>query len=185
MEQGKIRIDKFHAIKEKYSDFYEKNFYAKGKGTVEDTEKGIWGPAATQDVYEFFTKIKLQNYKNFLDLGSGDGKVVLIASLFTDAAGIEIDKKLLKVGEKIKKDLNLKNAEFIRGDYLKQDISKYDFIFINPDQGFYKGIEDKLIKEMNKDAVLFVYNKIFQPRFLKKGKKYWFNGIPIIKYKNI
>ncbi|MBD3355304.1 methyltransferase domain-containing protein [Candidatus Woesearchaeota archaeon] len=178
----KIRIDKFHAIKERYSEFYEKNFYAKGKGAVFDTAKGTWGPAGTQDVYELFVKIKLQDYKNFLDLGSGDGKVVLIASLFTNATGIEIDEKLIKVGEKIKKNLNLNKAKFIHGDYLKQDTSKYDFIFINPDQGFHKGIEDKLIKEMNKDAVLFVYNKIFQPRFLKKGKTYWFDGIPIMKY---
>jgi len=179
-----MNIDKFHRIKQKYNKFYQ-SFYEKGSPIVQDTEKGIWGPAATQDVYEFFVKIKLQNYKNFLDLGSGDGKVVLIASLFTNATGIEIDKELLKAGEKTKKELKLDNAEFIHGDYLKQDISKYDFIFINPDQGFYKGVEDKLIKEMNKDAVLFVYNNIFKPRFLKKGKTYWFNGIPIIQYKNI
>ena len=40
------------------------------------------GPSGTQDIYDFFVKIKLERYKNFIDLGSGDGKVVLIASLF-------------------------------------------------------------------------------------------------------
>jgi hypothetical protein len=175
-----MKLDIFSKIKQKYDEFYSL-FYAKGKGTVADTEKGIWGPAGTQDVYDFFVKIKLQNYKNFLDLGSGDGKVVLIASLFTKATGVEFDKELVKTGEQIKKQLKL-DAEFIQGDYLKHDISKYDFIFINPDKGFEYSLEEKLLKEMGPKAKLFVYNNIFLPRFLKKEKTYLFEGIPVICY---
>ena len=179
-----MNLDKFHKLKEKYNDFYQ-TFYSKGKGTVVDTAKGIWGPAGTQDVYEFFVKIKLGNYKSFLDLGSGDGKVVLIASLFgVEATGIEYDKKLADVGIKICDELGLK-AEFIVGDFFEHDWSKYDIIFINPDQGMHKGVEDKLLREMKDDAKLFVYNNIFLPRFLKKGKTYWFNGIPVIRYRKI
>ena len=129
-----------------------------------------------------FVKIKLNECKSFLDLGSGDGKVVLIASLFCkNVVGIEFDSKLVKVGEKIQKELEL-DAEFVCGDFFKHDWSKYDVIFINPDQGMHKGVEDKLLKEMHKDAKLFVYNNIFLPRFLKKGKTYWFDGIPVIVY---
>jgi len=176
-----MKLDKFHTLKEKYDEFYS-TFYAKGKGTVRDTAKGIWGPAGTQDVYELFVKIKLDEDDSFLDLGSGDGKVVLIASLFCKkVVGIEYDKKLVKVGEKIKKELGL-NAEFICGDFFEHDWSEYDVIFINPDQGMHKGVEDKLLKEMKDDAKLFVYNNIFLPRFLKKGKTYWFNEIPVILY---
>ncbi len=177
-----IRIDKFHEIKGKYDDFYQ-SFYAKGRPTVSDTKKGIWGPAGTQDVYEFFVKIKLEKYKNFIDLGSGDGKVVLIASLFgVNAAGIEIDKELVEIGVKIRDELGLK-AEFIEGDFLKKDLSKYEIIFINPDKGFGYGAEDKLLREMKEGARLFVYNNIFLPRFLKKGESYWFEGIPVIGYR--
>lgn len=177
-----MRIDTFHKIKEKYSRFYE-TFYSKGSPAVTDTKKGIWGPSGTQDVYELFVKIKLSKYKNFLDLGSGDGKVVLIASLFgVDSTGIEFDSKLVEVGVNIQKELGL-NAKFIAGDFLKHDISKYDLIFINPDKGFENKIEDKLLKEMNPNAKLFVYNNIFLPRFLKKGETYWFEGIPVICYR--
>lgn len=184
MERSKIRIDKFHEIKERYDKFYSL-FYAKGKGTVADTEKGIWGPAGTQDVYDFFVKINLQRFKNFIDLGSGDGKVVLIASLFgVEAVGIEFDKELVEIGIKIRDELGLK-AGFIQGDFLKHDLSRYDFIFINPDKGFEYGLEDKLLKEMRPDARLFVYNNIFLPRFLKKGKSYWFGGVPVIGYRKI
>lgn len=178
----KIRLDKFHEIKEKYDEFYS-TFYAKGKATVRDTEKGIWGPSGTQDVYDLFVKIKLEKFRNFIDLGSGDGKVVLIASLFgVNAVGIEFDKGLVEIGEKIRGELGLK-ARFIQGDFLKHDLSKYDLIFINPDKGFEQKLEKKLIKEMDDKAMLFVYNEIFKPRFLKKGKSYWFDGIPVIGYR--
>ncbi|MBW2978241.1 class I SAM-dependent methyltransferase [Candidatus Woesearchaeota archaeon] len=149
-----------------------------------DTEKGFWGAAITEHLYEFFKKIKLQNYKNFLDLGSGDGKVVLIASLFgVKATGIEFDKDLIKTSQKIKNELKLK-ADFIQSDFFKHDVSKYDIIFVNPDKGFENGLEDKLIKDMNPKTKLLVYNQIFLPRFLKKGKTTWFDQVPVIEYKN-
>lgn len=145
-----------------------------------DTSKGFWGAAITEHVYEFFKKIKLQNYKNFLDLGSGDGKVVLIASLFgVKATGIEIDPDLIKISKRVKGKLKLK-GNFIKGDFFKHDLSKYDIIFVNPDKGFENGLEDKLIKELK--GKLFVYNQIFLPRFLKKGKTHWFDHVPVISY---
>lgn len=146
-----------------------------------DTSMGFWGAAITEHIYEFFKKIKLQNYRNFLDLGSGDGKVVLIASLFgVKATGIEIDDDLIKTSERIKKELKLK-ADFIKGDFFKHDFSKYDIIFINPDKGFENGLEDKLLKELN--GKLSVYNQIFLPRFLRKGRSYWFDQVPVIIYR--
>jgi SAM-dependent methyltransferase len=176
------RKKRFLEIKQKYDEFYQ-TFYSKGKGAVFDTEKGIWGPSGTENVYGLFEKIKLGRFRNFLDIGSGDGKVVLLAALFgVNAVGVEFDKRLVEVGEKIKKELKLK-ANLICGDYFSHDFSKYDFIFINPDQGFHKGLEDKLLKEMRADARLFVYNNIFLPRFLKKGKTYWLNEIPVIGYR--
>ena len=43
---------------------------------MRDTEVGFWGTAACDDVFELFQKINLSKFKNFIDLGSGDGKVV-------------------------------------------------------------------------------------------------------------
>ena len=65
---------------------------------------------------------------------------------------------------------------------MNHDLSKYDFIYINPDKGFDQGLENKLLKEMKKDALLVVYNIIFKPRFLEKGKTYWFSELPIVIY---
>jgi len=175
---------KFKEIEQEYDSFY-KEIYSKGKIPVRDTEVGIWGVSVAENVYELFKKINLKKYKNLLDLGSGDGKIVLIASLFTNATGIEFDKELHEKAVEIRKKLNInpKKAELIQGDFLKHDFSKYDIIFINPDKGFHKGTEDKLLKEMNKDCRLFVYNFVFEPRFLKKGKKYWFKETPVTVYR--
>lgn len=146
-----------------------------------DTEKGVWGASVAQDVYDFFVKVKLQNFKRFIDLGSGDGKVVLIASLFTKSSGVEFDKDLHDTAVKIRDELGLK-ANLMEGDFFDLDLSKYDFIFINPDKGFDKGLEKKLDKEMDDNSRLVVYNNIFLPRFLSRGKTFHFS-VPIIGFR--
>ena len=59
------------------------------------------------------------------DLGSGDGRIVIMAAqkFQADAYGVEFDSDLVyQSNEKIKK-LGLKNAHIIHGDILKQDFS--------------------------------------------------------------
>ncbi len=174
--------EKFRQIKRRYERFYRK-FREKSQYPVADTEKGIWGYADTDSVFQFFKDIHLENYGSIVDIGSGDGKVVLIASLFgVKAVGIEYDKDLITISNRIKEELGLK-GEFIQGDYLEQDLGSYDIIFTNPDKGFHLKVEEKLLKDMTDTSILFVYNDLFQPRFLEKGRKLWYNQIPIIEYK--
>jgi hypothetical protein len=170
----------FEEILDVYSE-HEKELQQQGKNLYWDTDKGIFGTSRMRAVYEFFKKIKLEKYKNFLDLGSGDGRIVLIASLFTKATGIEFDLKLHRKAEEIKRRLGL-DCTFIKGDYMQQDISQYDIIFINPDKGFIWGLDNKLSLELKGE--LYVYNEVFQPNALKKGKKFWAMGSPIVKYTN-
>ncbi|TKJ17872.1 hypothetical protein CEE44_05115 [Candidatus Woesearchaeota archaeon B3_Woes] len=170
--------DTFENIKQEYDTFY-KSFLKKGKIPYYETEKGVWGISVAEYLYKFFKEINLKKYKNFLDLGSGDGKVVLIASLFTKATGIEYDKKLSEKSIKIRDKLKL-NANFIQGDFLKENLSKYDIIFINPDKGFHNETETKLLEELK--GILIVYNFIYHPRFLQKGKTYQFDQTPITIY---
>jgi precorrin-6B methylase 2 len=174
------RAKKLKEIILNYETFYS-SIKREGKSLVRDTEKGIWGVSKIENVFQLFNKLRLQNCKRFIDLGSGDGCVVLVASLFTESEGIEYDKELVDTSNKMKKELNL-NADFIKGDFMKLDLSRYDFIFINPDHDF-KSLENKLIKEMSPKARLFIYNNIFLPEKLKKGKTYWFNQVPIISYR--
>lgn len=176
------RRKNFEIIKAKYKEFYD-SFILNGKYPLRDTEKGLWGTADLDNVFELFEKIGLQNYDNFLDLGSGDGNIVMVASLFTNSTGIEFDQELHEIAKKMKKELNL-TATLKREDYLKANLKKYDVFFIFPDNEFSKGLEKKLIEDMKPEAKLFVYQNIYTPLLLKKGKTYWFNQVPIISYTN-
>ncbi len=158
---------------------FDKELQQKYGFKVRDTAKGIWGTSNLDHVYSLFKKIKLENYSRFLDVGCGDGRVVLVASLFTDAAGVEFDSDLVAKALEIKKKLGL-TATITCGDFFEEDFSSYDIIFTNPDTGFYNGIEDKLLSEFK--GKLIVYNNVFLPRLMKRGKTYWFDQVPVTEF---
>lgn len=164
----------FNTIKEEYNNFY-KSFLKEGKLPLMDTGKGFWGPVVSDEVFEAFKKMGLENFKNFLDIGSGDGKVVLIASLFCDSAmGIEIDKGLFLKSIEIRNKLNRDNAHFMNKDFFEHDLSAYDVLFLNPDKPLSRGLENKLLNEMN--GKLIVYGHHFHPKILKRENSFIING---------
>jgi ubiquinone/menaquinone biosynthesis C-methylase UbiE len=66
------------------------------------------------------------------DLGSGDGRIVIMAAqkYRADASGVELDKDLCKQSlAKIQK-LGLKTAHIINGDLLKQDYSSANLVTV-------------------------------------------------------
>lgn len=169
---------RFARINEEYDRFY-KSFLKKGQLPMGETKAGFWGTAASADVLELFEKIGLGKFKRFIDLGSGDGKVVLIASLFTNAAGIEFDKELHDKAVEIRDRIGLK-AELVQGDFMEHGLSKYDAVFINPDKSFSRGLEQKLKKELK--GILIVYNMVYRPETLEKGRTYWLGHTPATVY---
>lgn len=106
----------------------------------------------------------MENYKNFLDLGSGDGRVVLIASLFTKAKGFEADKHLNNLAKKARKELKL-DAEFENRNYFEENWKKYGAIFIYSSKTLNEKFKNKILNELK--GTLIVY-KIYFPNFLKK-----------------
>ena len=172
----KAREARFTQIKHEYNTFYN-NLLKQGKINCRDTGIGLWGCSAPDAIFEFFKHIRLERFNNFLDLGSGDGVVVLIANLFTDAKGIEFDKELYDKSIEIREKLGI-NAKFENMDFNESIFSGYDLIFINPDTNFARsGVEKKLLHEMT--GALAVYNHIFSPNYLKKGKTFLHDNIPI------
>lgn len=164
----------FVHIKEEYDNFY-RSLLKGGRLPMWSTEKGFWNAAIADEAYEAFKKINLSQFKNFLDIGSGDGKVVLIASLFCqNAEGIEIDNFLHNKALEIKNKFKINNAVFHNKDFFEHDFSKYDVLFLSPDAPLERGIEKKLLKEMK--GKLVHYGHHFQPRFLKKEDDFLVNG---------
>jgi len=189
---------KYSSIKQKYKDYYN-SFYLLGKIPIKDTKLGMWGVSSIEDVYEIFKRLDLSNStskstsksaskstsksasKSFLDLGSGDGKVVLLASLFFENVfGIECDSELFNVSNDFSKKLKIK-AEFKCSDYMNSSLSKYDWIFINPDHKLDE-LEEKLLVELN--GKIIVYSNIYSFSKLKKIDEFLVNGIKVLVYEN-
>jgi protein-L-isoaspartate O-methyltransferase len=75
----------------------------------------------------------LQKGEKMFDLGSGDGRVVIMAAkkFGADATGVEIDESLYKQSSaEIKRQGLEKRARIILGDVLKQDYSSADLITV-------------------------------------------------------
>jgi RNA polymerase sigma factor (sigma-70 family) len=125
---------------------------------------GIFLGSDLETVAKIFEKIKLKEGMKFLDVGSGDGRVVLLAALFgAQASGVEQDKrfiKLVQMSSKQAAEEKIINPQLIDWQYknvMDMDISDFDIIFL------YEGglsvhkedIEEKVIREA-KDSVLVV-----------------------------
>ena len=159
-----MRAALFQQIKEHYDAFYTKCM-KQGKLPMWSTSKGFWSPAALRDVFSLFEQLQLDRYKNFLDMGSGDGSVVATASLFTNATGVEIDKELIDQGYTIAKKLLLSKANYFHGDFFNLPFSQYDIIFWNPDTPSYRGLEAKFAKELK--GHLLIFGDHFHPQKLR------------------
>ena len=164
----------FIQVKMGYDDFY-RSLLKKGKLPMRSTEKGFWNAAISDEIYEAFKKISLSKFRNFLDVGSGDGKVVLLASLFCkNAEGIEIDNLLHNKAIEMKNKFKINNAVFHNKDFFSHDFSGYDALFLSPDAPLERGLENKFLKELN--GKLIHYGHHFHPRFLKKEDSFLVNG---------
>ena len=170
----------FMQIKKEYDDFY-RSLLKNGRLPMWSTSKGFWNASISDEIFEIFKKIDLEKFINFLDIGSGDGKVVLLASMFCEnAEGIEIDSFLHDKAMEIKNKFRINNAVFHNKDFFTHDFSKYDVLFLSPDAPLERGLENKLIKEMK--GKLIQYGHHFQPRFLKKEKSFEVNGSLVSLY---
>lgn len=148
------------------------------------TQFGLWGAAGMLDMFEFFMKIDSGRFR-FADYGSGDGRIVLVAALFGDAAGIEGEEALVRVGERAKKELikkipELERATFKVGDYYEEAHDDYDLLFFFPDHAFPEEFQKQLLRDFH--GYVLVYNKIHAPEHLTKGKTYWVQQLPIVSY---
>lgn len=100
-----------------------------------ETQLGAWATSRPEHLYYFFRSIELSRFRLFIDLGSGDGIVACIASLFTRAVGIEIDPELCSSARQSSIELGLQDhVELICGDFLGQRIRRADSLFIYPDK---------------------------------------------------
>lgn len=168
----------FKIIKKSY-DEYINNLLKKGIFPVKDTGVGYWGATPATELFELFKNISLHHKRSFIDLGAGDGRAVLIASLFdVKSHGIEIDEELVDVAMQHRRNLSIphfKNTKFLQKNFHEHDLSEYEIIYISPDKPFFRDhLETKLEKELK--GKLIVHGYEFLPRNLKKEEEHTING---------
>lgn len=99
-----------------------------------------------------FELLKPEKGKLFLDIGSGDGRIVIAAVKHNlNSYGYEINPLLVLISMyKIRKQ-HL-NADIKLKDYWKEDLSKFDYIAVWGVPTMMKRLESKLLKELKPGA---------------------------------
>jgi tRNA1(Val) A37 N6-methylase TrmN6 len=103
------------------------------------------------------------NEKTF-DLGSGDGRVVIMAAkqFGADATGIEMDPDLWKQSmDRIEREGLSKRARIIKGDIVKQDLSSAHMLTVYLLPSSNEKIRPKLERELKKGARIVSHDFTF------------------------
>ncbi len=98
---------------------------------------------------------ELKAGEKVFDLGSGDGRIVIMAArkFHADATGIELDHDLWKLSSDKIRSLGLeKTARIINGDLLKQDYSSADLVTIYLLPVFIDKVQPLLDRQLRKGA---------------------------------
>jgi 16S rRNA G966 N2-methylase RsmD len=99
------------------------------------------------------------------DLGSGDGRIVIMAAqkFHADAVGIELDKDLCKLSLDKIRSLHLeKNAHIVNGDLLKQNYSSADLVTVYLLPGFIDKVQPLLDQQLKKGARVVAHDFEFK-----------------------
>lgn len=142
---------------EAYPDALRLQFVA-DQGLI--TAKGIFAASDLEALVVPFTSLLKPNLK-FIDLGSGDGRVVFLASLFgVEATGIEFDPDLYEISMTAMKSLSdvidTGKSHFIQGDFLQHDFSKYDIFYLCAGTNDESALKKKLSVEMKPGSILIL-----------------------------
>jgi SAM-dependent methyltransferase len=107
----------------------------------------VWVPSPPELISVMFSMAKLTPDDYVIDLGSGDGRVVIYAAkLGAHALGIEYNHDLVALSVRNAQKEGVTNTEFIEGDLYKCDLSKATVItmFLLPD--INKKLRPKLLE---------------------------------------
>ena len=127
-----------------------------------DLAKGAFYPSTLEDLVPVMRR-HIKPGIHFLDLGSGDGRVVFLAShLGAHATGIEYDAQLVSLSRTILTRLedlvDPSRTELIGGDFFEHSWSGYDVIYYYNNGSFEeKRMMDKLLQEMDPGSLLILY----------------------------
>lgn len=160
-----------------YSNIDGRSLSLKGREELELKSKSfVYGEVVPDSFYELMIDINPEPGQVFYDLGSGTGKAVFLAHWMFDfkrAVGIELVDTLYEASEKnlkrynseirrtIAKEVQDKQIEFFKGDFLKYDLSDADVIFMNSTcfQEDLMSLLEKKLEEVHANAYIISLSK--------------------------
>lgn len=113
-------------------------------------------------------RYKLKSFKKAVDLGSGDGRVVVsIAKQGISCDGIEQNKVLCNLSKKRIKNEKVENiCNIFNSDFLKAPLSDYDLVILWQSPQIMGKLSEKLKKELKPGTIVCSYYF-----YLPKSKK--------------
>ncbi len=111
-------------------------------------------PSSNKALKEILELSKIKKRQKSVDLGSGDGKIVIeFAKHGAEAHGFEINPLLVWLSRMRIKNMHLQNKAFIHsGNFMKADLSKFNVITSFQISYMMPGLEKKLKKELKPGA---------------------------------
>lgn len=120
-------------------------------------------PTKKADLTKLFEHLKLRKGTSLIDLGSGDGRVLLIASKKgLRATGYELNPFLVLL-QRIRLS-RYKKSKVLFKSYWASDISKADVIFVFSAQPYMNRLIGKLERELKPGATVVSYAFSFPSR---------------------
>lgn len=113
-------------------------------------------PSLPERIETMFSLIEVSPGQKSLDLGAGDGRVVIeFAKRGLQAIGLEIDPNLVKLANKNIKEAGFEGkAQVFEKDFWDEDFSKYDIITIYGIFDIMKRLEEKFEKELKPGTIV-------------------------------
>lgn len=113
-------------------------------------------PTSAKIIDEILKRAKLKKGQVFLELGSGDGRVVrqAVKSFGVIGRGIDVNYLLILYSRLQAKLAKLENIDFKTQDVFKTDLSKADVIFVFLLPGLLKKLAPKFKNECKKKALI-------------------------------
>lgn len=166
-------------------DQRDKELRAQRGTVVHDTPFGIFGSTSVADAFALCEKLDLHDGMRFCDLGSGDGRVAIVAALFCESTGVEGDAGLHAIALRAKAELlphipQLARCALRNADYTTIDLSEFDVLFAFADHAWPQELERSLLAR-EKPGILVAHQDIFRPK-LRKGPTIWVGQTPFVTY---
>jgi 16S rRNA A1518/A1519 N6-dimethyltransferase RsmA/KsgA/DIM1 with predicted DNA glycosylase/AP lyase activity len=134
-------------------------------------------PSVTKDIDTIFKSINLSRKQTFIDLGSGDGRIIIAAAQHGfNSIGYELDPILVQRSRQKIKKLNLSHLASIKAkNFWKADIENADIIYFYQFPKYTLKLE-KIFQKVNHPITVISnsYPLPHQKPYLVKDKLYFY-----------